>query len=165
MSIKSLLALILKYSFYSFKILSVTGISAATAAAAAAVTSSSSSSSASSSSASSSSSSSSSSSQLPNRIYRDGEDYPEEEIFLEEDKDKKKNKNLSVEMTQDPGDPEEIAAAQEEVTAVNIEGYLLDEEEQRKRYIKYNIHIFKKNTINQIKIINYDFFYQIKMNI
>ena len=75
------------------------------------------------------------SSRLPSRIYKDGEEYPEEEVYVEPEK------KVKTVMEAAPGVPEtvldegELAAAQEEVMSVNVNGCLLDEEESRKRYV------------------------------
>lgn len=75
------------------------------------------------------------SSRLPSRIYKDGEEYPEEEVYVEPEK------KVKTVMEAAPGAPEtvldegELAAAQEEVMSVNVNGCLLDEEESRKRYV------------------------------
>jgi hypothetical protein len=76
------------------------------------------------------------SSRLPSRIYKDGEEYPEEEVYVEPEK------KVKTVMEAVPGVPEtaldegELAAAQEEVMSVNVNGCLLDEEESRKRSVK-----------------------------
>ena len=86
-----------------------------------------------------SSSSSSSSSSILARVYKDGEEYPEEEEYpeyVENSNTDKKNKNSSkVPIVVVETDPLELAAAQAEVKSVDIDGYLLDDEEQTKRYV------------------------------
>ena len=85
------------------------------------------------------SSSSSSSSSVLARVHKDGEDYPEEEEYpeyVENSNTDKKNKNSSkIPIIAVETDPLELAAAQAEVKSVDIDGYLLDDEEQTKRCV------------------------------
>jgi hypothetical protein len=85
---------------------------------------------------SSSSSSSSGISKLPSRIYRDGEEYPEEEIYVEPERKIKTITEGPEIVPEAPVDEEELAAAQEEVMSVNVSGCMLDEEESKKRLVK-----------------------------
>lgn len=85
-------------------------------------------------SATSSSSSSSGVNKLPSRIYRDGEEYPEEEVYVEPEKKIKTIAEGPEIIPQAPVDEEELAAAQEEVMSVNVNGCMLDEEESKKRF-------------------------------
>jgi hypothetical protein len=86
---------------------------------------------------SSSSSSTAASSRLPSRIYKDGEEYPEEEVYVEPEKKVKAVMEVAPSAAETALDEGELAAAQEEVMSVNVNGCLLDEEESRKRYVMY----------------------------
>lgn len=95
------------------------------------------------SSATSSSSSTSKISKLPSRIYRDGEEYPEEEVYVEPERKIKtitEGPEIAPEAAVDEG---ELAAAQEEVMSVNVNGCMLDEEESKKRWADKPIIILK----------------------
>jgi hypothetical protein len=87
---------------------------------------------------SSSSSSTAASSRLPSRIYKDGEEYPEEEVYVEPEKKVKTVMEVAPSAAETALDEGELAAAQEEVMSVNVNGCLLDEEESRKRYAMYH---------------------------
>ena len=77
-------------------------------------------------------SSSSSSSSSSSRIFRDGEEYPEEEEYTEPDK-KVKMTNGDAAISNEAVNEIELALAQEEVMSMNVSGCLLDEEESNKR--------------------------------
>ena len=77
---------------------------------------------------------SSSSSSSSSRIYRDGEEYPEEEVYTEPDKKVKIPKGeADAAISEEAVNEIELALAQEEVMSMNVSGCLLDEEESNKR--------------------------------
>lgn len=82
--------------------------------------------------AATSASSSSSSSSSSSRIFRDGEEYPEEEVYTEPDK-KVKMTDGDAAISDEAVNEIELALAQEEVMSMNVSGCLLDEEESNKR--------------------------------
>ena len=90
------------------------------------------------------------------RVYKDGEEYPEEEEYpeyVENSNTDKKNKNSSkVPIVVVETDPLELAAAQAEVKSVDIDGYLLDDEEQTKRYVLTYVCMYVCTNIFHMRI-------------
>lgn len=83
---------------------------------------------------------------MPSRIYRDGEEYPEEEIYVEPEKKIKTITERPEIVPEVAVDEEELAAAQEEVMSVNVNGCMLNEEESKKRFVRAfrNQHVNRK---------------------
>ena len=84
--------------------------------------------------------------------------------YDESNKIDKKNKNLILDPVIET-DPLELAAAQAEVKSVDIDGYLLDDEEQIKRYLQYCIIFFSIMNLSHDILVNLNLPSKIKLKL
>lgn len=84
--------------------------------------------------------------------------------YDESNKIDKKNKNLILDPVIET-DPLELAAAQAEVKSVDIDGYLLDDEEQIKRYLQYCIIFFSIMNLSHDISVNLNLPSKIKLKL